>query len=191
MTRALQNGNKIITNLAGDVINGSTNGSMYQRKNLKPLNLNGRESAPSTPIQSRMNFARYNSYLSPTGPTPPPPLSTRSVYSHHLHGHDIPPASTEREKRKMARSVRRVWWFLKIYHFLIPIFFSHFSMRRRFFATVSGISYAIFLIVFGAIVFIGDVVVSQYPLPQVRIHFECSTHAITTRVTSVPGMVVA
>lgn len=35
--------------------------------------------------------------------------------------------------------------------------------------TVLSISYAIFLVVFGAIVFIGDAVVSQYPMPQVKI----------------------
>ncbi|XP_055296860.1 proton channel OtopLc-like isoform X2 [Sitodiplosis mosellana] len=41
------------------------------------------------------------------------------------------------------------------------------KLARRYFVTVFSICYAIFLVVFGAIVFIGDVVDSQYPLPQV------------------------
>lgn len=62
--------------------------------------------------------------------------------SHHSSDHDhlIPPPSTEKEKSKMT---------------------------RRYFATVFAISYAIFLVIFGAVVFVGDAFVSQYPLPQV------------------------
>lgn len=59
---------------------------------------------------------------------------------------------------------------LRLKLFLILFFYCYFSMRRRFFATVLGISYAIFLVIFGAIVFIGDAVVSQYPLSQVNTH---------------------
>lgn len=61
MTRALQNGNIIIINLGDDVIMGTN--SMYQRNNIKQLNLIRREIAQSTPKQSaRMKYARYILY---------------------------------------------------------------------------------------------------------------------------------
>ncbi|XP_031634148.1 proton channel OtopLc-like [Contarinia nasturtii] len=40
------------------------------------------------------------------------------------------------------------------------------KLTRQYFVTTFSICYAIFLVVFGAIIFIGDVVKSQYPLPQ-------------------------
>lgn len=95
-----QNGNKIITNLAGDIINGGNGNAMYQRKNLKTLNFNGIESAPGTLSPRHNNVGRFNSYQASV---PPTPQSTQSIYSHHLHGHNIPPPSTDREKRKMTR----------------------------------------------------------------------------------------
>lgn len=57
------------------------------------------------------------------------------------HDHLIPPPSTAKEKSKMT---------------------------RRYFATVFAISYAIFLVVFGAVLFISDAVVSHHPVPQVN-----------------------
>lgn len=60
-------------NNASELINGSNNNKMYYRENFKSLMLNGHESA------------------------------SRSIYSHHLHGHNIPPPSTKREKCKMTR----------------------------------------------------------------------------------------
>lgn len=53
---------------------------------------------------------------------------------------------------------------IKLIIFVFP------SFSRRYFATVFAISYAIFLVIFGAVVFISDVVVSQYPLPQVKLN---------------------
>lgn len=52
-----------------------------------------------------------------------------------------PPPSTDEEKKKMT---------------------------RRYFSTVFGIAYAIFLIIFGAVAFVGDAVKSRYPLVQVN-----------------------
>lgn len=43
-----------------------------------------------------------------------------------------------------------------------------FSLNRHYFVTVFSICYAIFLVVFGAIVFIGNVFVKQYSLPEVK-----------------------
>jgi hypothetical protein len=43
----------------------------------------------------------------------------------------------------------------------------NFPSNRRYFATIFAISYAIFLVVFGAIAFIGDAFVKQHPIPQV------------------------
>lgn len=64
-----------------------------------------------------------------------------SLYStHHTdHDHLIPPASTRREKSKHS---------------------------RRYFATVFAIIYAVFLVIFALVAFIGDAFVSQYPLAQ-------------------------
>lgn len=42
-----------------------------------------------------------------------------------------------------------------------------FNLNRRYLVTVLSICYAISLVVFGAIVFIGDAVKTRYPLPQV------------------------
>ncbi|CAO1338469.1 unnamed protein product [Diamesa serratosioi] len=64
-----------------------------------------------------------------------------NVRSHfHIESENIPPPSTELEKSKMT---------------------------RRYFATVFAISYAIFLVIFGAIVFVGNAVVDQYPIPEI------------------------
>ncbi|XP_070501708.1 proton channel OtopLc-like isoform X2 [Chironomus tepperi] len=52
----------------------------------------------------------------------------------------IPPPSSEEEKSKMT---------------------------RRYFATIISMCYAIFLVMFGLIVFIGDAVVDQRPIPQI------------------------
>lgn len=64
-----------------------------------------------------------------------------SIVSHnHSNDEHIPPPSTEEEKSKMT---------------------------RRYFATIFAISYAIFLVIFGAIAFVGDAVENQYPIPQI------------------------
>lgn len=142
-------------------------GSMYQRRILKPMSLISRENASPTLTQSvRMNNAHYYSHRSQMRPfsSSSPPLPFRSIYSHHLNGHGVPSPSTDREKRKMTR------WNLLLnsnwFNFDLN-FYNFFPMRRRLFAIVLGISYAMFLVVFGAIVFIGDVIIGQYPLPQV------------------------
>lgn len=52
---------------------------------------------------------------------------------------------------------------LTITNFLLEIF-----LCRRYFATIFAISYAIFLVIFGAIAFIGDAVSDRYhPIPEV------------------------
>lgn len=53
------------------------------------------------------------------------------------------------------------------------IFFILYAWNRRFFVTVFSICYAMLLIVFSAILFIGDVVDSKYPYPQVIRIFNC------------------
>ncbi|XP_059616510.1 proton channel OtopLc-like [Phlebotomus argentipes] len=65
------------------------------------------------------------------------PSQTHSVQSDM--DHLIPPPSTDREKSKMT---------------------------RRYFATVFALCYAIFLVIFGMVVFIGDAVVTQYPIGE-------------------------
>lgn len=47
---------------------------------------------------------------------------------------------------------------------------NNFPLNRRYFATIIAISYAIFLVIFGMIVFVGDAVVDQHPIPQVGLN---------------------
>lgn len=72
---------QLITNLDGDVINGNRN-SNYQRNNFKPLNLIGIW-LPMCTVDPNTARSDDYSYQSPTGPPPPTPLSTRSIYSLH------------------------------------------------------------------------------------------------------------
>jgi hypothetical protein len=68
-----------------------------------------------------------------------------SMHSHsqyHPEPENIPPPSTNEEKTKQT---------------------------KRYFATIFAISYAIFLVIFGAIAFIGDAVEKQHPIPEVNI----------------------
>ncbi|XP_055685215.1 proton channel OtopLc-like isoform X2 [Lutzomyia longipalpis] len=65
--------------------------------------------------------------------------SVRSSHSASDMDHLIPPPSTDREKSKMT---------------------------RRYFATVFALCYAIFLVIFGIVVFVGDAVETQYPLGE-------------------------
>lgn len=66
-----------------------------------------------------------------------------SMHSHSMHHpepENIPPPSSEEEKSKTT---------------------------RRYIATISAVSYAIFLVIFGLIAFIGNAVQDQHPIPEV------------------------
>lgn len=86
-------------------------------------------------------------------------------------------STSEKRKRKTSRCVRVRYIIVNrnrsIGQFEISIVSLPFSIRssrvcRRYFNTVTGIIYAVFLVIFGSIVFIVDVVDSRYPFPQVR-----------------------
>lgn len=65
----------------------------------------------------------------------------------------------------------------RIYIFSKPVIF-----YRRYFATVFAVSYAIFLVIFGAIVFVGNAVVDQYPIPEVLYSAFFDHYAITFKI---------
>lgn len=52
-----------------------------------------------------------------------------------------------------------------------------FLINRRYFATIFAISYAIFLVIFGAIAFVGNAVENQFPIPEVKRNEKWESHS--------------